>query len=59
MPISVLMLVMLFVGIVWGFLLFLRRYWQLKGEHRKIKNQLRLTEKEIKNLRAIPLQDQH
>ena len=59
MPISVLMTLMLGVGILLGFLLFLFRYWRLKGEHRKIKNQLRLTEKEIKNLRAIPLQDQH
>lgn len=59
MPISVLMILMLGVGILLGFFLFLCRYWRLKGEHRKIKNQLRLTEKEIKNLRAIPLQDQH
>ena len=59
MPISVLMTLMLGVGILLGFLLFLGRYWRLKGEYRKIKNQLRLTEKEIKNLRSIPLQDQH
>lgn len=59
MPISVLMTIMLGVGMALGFLLFLYRYWRLKAEHRKIKNQLRLTEKEIKNLRAIPLKDQH
>jgi putative membrane protein len=59
MPISVLMTIMLGVGILIGFFLFLCRYWRLKAEHRKLKNQLRLTEKEIKNLRAIPLQDQH
>ena len=59
MPISVLMTLMLGVGIILGCILFLSRYWRLKAEHRKIKNQLRLTEKEIKNLRAIPLQDQH
>jgi putative membrane protein len=57
MPISVLMTLMLGVGVILGFILFLSRYWRLKTEHRKIKNQLRLTEKEIKNLRAIPLQD--
>ncbi len=59
MPVSVLMTMMLGVGLLLGFLLFLWRYLRLKSEHRKIKNQLRLTEKEIKNLRAIPLQDQH
>lgn len=59
MPISVLMTIMLGVGILIGFLLFISRYWRLKIEYRKIKNQLRLTEKEIKNLRSIPLQDQH
>lgn len=59
MPISVLMTLMLGVGMFLGFCLFLFRYWRLKGEYRKIKNQLRLTEKEIKNLRAIPLKDQH
>jgi putative membrane protein len=57
MPISVLMTIMLGVGMMLGFLLFLYRYWRLKAEHRKIKNQLRMTEKEIKNLRAIPLND--
>ncbi len=59
MPVSVLMIVTLGVGIVVGFFLFLARYWRLKNEHRKLKTQLKLTEKEIKNLRAIPLQDQH
>ena len=57
MPISVLMTIMLGVGMMLGFLLFLYRYWRLKAEHRKVKNQLRMTEKEIKNLRAIPLND--
>lgn len=57
MPVSVLMTVMLGVGILIGFLLFIVRYWSLKVECRKMKNQLKLTEKEIKNLRSIPLQD--
>ena len=59
MPISVLMTIMMGVGIILGLFLFLVRYWRLKGENRKIKHQLKLTEKEIKNLRAIPLHDQH
>lgn len=56
MPISVLMTLMLGIGVVFGFFLFICRYWRLKREYRKLKNQLKLTEKEIKNLRAIPLQ---
>jgi lipopolysaccharide assembly protein A len=58
-PISVLLILVLGVGILIGFFLFIVRYWRLKAEFRKIKNQLKITEREIKNLRAIPLQDQH
>ncbi len=57
MPISVLMTAMLGVGVMVGLFLFLCRYWRLKSECRSIKNQLKLTEKEIKNLRSIPLKD--
>lgn len=59
MPISVLMTVMLGIGLLLGFLMFLYRYWRLKVDYLKLKNQFKLTEKEIKNLRSIPLQDQH
>ena len=58
-PVSVLVILMLGVGMVLGFMVFLGRFWRLKGESRKIRSQLKLTEKEIRNLRAIPLQDQH
>ena len=59
MPISVLMTIMLGIGVFIGFILFVFRYWRLKIECHSVKNQLRMTEKEIKNLRSIPLQDQH
>lgn len=59
LPIAVLMAITLGIGIFFGFILFIGRYWRVKNEYRKIKNQLKLTEKEIKNLRSIPLQDQH
>ncbi|MDP1601711.1 MAG: LapA family protein [Legionella sp.] len=59
MPVSVLMTFMLGLGILIGMLLFICRYWRLKVECLKIKNQLKITEKEIKNLRDIPLKDQH
>ena len=57
MPLSVLIVLTLGLGVCLGFILFLGRYWRLKAEHRRIKTQLKLTEKEIRNLRAIPLQD--
>ncbi len=57
MPISVLIVLTLGIGVFMGLILFMSRYWRLKAEHRRIKNQLKLTEKEIRNLRAIPLQD--
>lgn len=59
LPISVLMTVTLAVGVAIGFCLFVLRYWRLKAEHRRIKNQLKLMEREVINLRSIPLQDQH
>ncbi|KTC92984.1 MULTISPECIES: LapA family protein [Legionella] len=59
MPISVLMTIMFGVGLLIGFLFFIYRYWRLKMDYLKIRNQLRMTEKEIKNLRSIPLKDQH
>jgi lipopolysaccharide assembly protein A len=59
LPISVLMAIMVGVGLIIGLSLFLARFWKLKVEILKIKNQLKITEKEIKNLRDIPLKNQH
>ena len=58
-PISLLMILILALGIFIGFFVFATRYWCLKAHHRKLKHQLELTEREIKNLRSIPLKDQH
>lgn len=59
LPISVLMVFMMGLGLLIGFVLFVARYWQFKMELLKIQNQLKITEKEIKNLRDIPLKNQH
>ena len=59
MPVSVLLIITLGIGILIGFILFIARYWRLKAECNRMKNHLKLTEREIKNLRSIPLQDQH
>lgn len=59
MPISVLMTLMLGIGIMIGFFMFMLRYLRLKSEYRKLKNQFKLTEQEIKNLRTIPVSDHY
>lgn len=58
-PISVLMTIMLGIGLLMGLLLCLGKYWRLKIALLHLKNQLKITEKEIKNLRDIPLKDHH
>ncbi|OGV51642.1 MAG: hypothetical protein A3F46_08405 [Legionellales bacterium RIFCSPHIGHO2_12_FULL_42_9] len=58
-PIAVLITTMFGIGLLLGFVLSLLRYWRLKMELIKIKNQLKISAKEIKNLRDIPLKDQH
>ncbi|MDF1646684.1 MAG: LapA family protein [Legionellaceae bacterium] len=57
MPISVLMLVSFSLGILMGGLIFLGRYWYRRGKYRQLNTQLKMMEKEIKNLREIPLKD--
>ncbi|MCH9690174.1 MAG: LapA family protein [Gammaproteobacteria bacterium] len=57
LPISVWMIAAFSLGILMGFLVFLRRYLGFKSQYRKKNHQLRLMEKEIKNLREIPLKD--
>jgi putative membrane protein len=59
LPLSVLMTLMLGIGLLVGFVLSVLKYWRLKVQCLAVKNQLKLREKEIQNLRAIPLRDQH
>lgn len=59
MPIAVLIAIVLGLGLLIGYALALTKYLRLKVENMRVKNQLRLTEKEIKNLRDIPLKNQH
>ena len=58
-PIAVLITFVFGIGLLLGFFLSLLRYWRLKMELLKIKSQLKISAKEIKNLRDIPLKDQH
>jgi putative membrane protein len=57
MPVSLLVVIMLGIGLLLGFFLFLSKYWRLKRDYSRTKNQLKLTEQEIKNLRDIPIKD--
>lgn len=57
LPISVLTIMLLGIGILIGFTLSIFKYWRLKIFNSKIKKQLELTEKEIKNLRTIPIRN--
>lgn len=59
LPVSLLMAVMLGFGLLIGCIVFLFKFWQFKLETSKIQKQLKITEKEIKNLRDIPLKNQH
>ena len=58
-PVSLLVTISLGIGALIGAFIFLMKYWRLKVEHHRIKHQLKLKEKEINNLRAIPLKDDH
>lgn len=59
LPISVFMMIMLGIGMLVGFFFYSLRYWRLKSECRRLRNQLKLTEQEIKNLRTIPVTDRY
>lgn len=57
LPICIFVITSLGLGIVIGFVSSTFRYWRLKIINSKIKKQLELTEREIKNLRTIPIRN--
>jgi putative membrane protein len=59
LPISILLIIVFAVGLMWGLVFFAFRYLKLKISYTRLKDQFTLSEKEVKNLRSIPLQDQH
>ena len=59
LPVSVLMTLTLGVGLITGFLFFLFRSYRLKRELHKARQQLKIAEEEVKNLRNIPFDDSH
>lgn len=59
LPLAFIMVVCMALGLLLGAVVFLGRYWQLRVQYFRAKHQVALLEKEIKNLRSIPIQDAH
>jgi putative membrane protein len=59
LPLAFIMVTCFAAGLVFGAIIFLGKYLGLRHSHHKIKNQISVMEKEIKNLRSIPIQDSH
>lgn len=57
LPISVLVIIAVIFGVLLASLVFINKYLKLKYEQNRLRHQLNLTEKEIKNLRSIPIKD--
>jgi len=57
MPVSILVIVMLAIGFFIGFFSTICRQWRQKREIKELKSKLLIAEKEVKNLRSIPLND--
>lgn len=59
LPLAFIMVLCFASGLILGAILFMGKYLSLIHSFKKAKNQVGLLEKEIKNLRAIPIQDSH
>ena len=59
LPLSLLLVLALTVGWIIGMIICGIFYVKLKGENYRIKSRIKIAEKEIDNLRAIPIQDPH
>ena len=57
--ISIVLLCAFGLGMLFGLLLFSAKYLHARREVRKARHQLQMTEKELNNLRVMPLKDQH
>lgn len=59
MPLSLLLVLVFTSGCILGILVTGWIFIKIKMKNRRLRKQLRLAEKEVENLRAIPLQDKH
>jgi putative membrane protein len=58
-PLSLVIVISLACGAVLGILASLTMIIQLKHEQTKLKKTISLTEKEVENLRSLPIKDKH
>ena len=58
-PLSFLVVISIAVGALMGVLATLGKVFSLKHELSKKDKQIRITEKELENLRSLPLKDRH
>lgn len=59
LPLSLLLVLALTIGLIIGMMVSGIFYLKLKSENYRIKSRIKIAEKEIENLRAIPIQDPH
>lgn len=57
LPLSVLVIISIMFGVLLSAVVLVNKILKMKLEQNKLRHQLNLTEKEIRNLRAIPLKD--
>ena len=57
-PLSILLIFSLGLGFILGLLILLVVYTKLKIENKRIKNRVKIAEKEINGLRSIPIKNQ-
>ncbi len=59
MPLSMLLAIVFAIGCVLGMLVGTWMLIKMKMKNRRLNKRLKLVEKEVENLRAIPLQEKH
>jgi len=59
MPAALLIVMTFFIGVVFGYLVMMKRYLWEKRENYRMKSQLDLMEKEVKNLRIMPVTEDY
>ena len=56
-PLSLLLVIVLVVGACVGFLVGICLYWRVRCQNRRLLKRVKLAEKEIENIRSIPLKE--
>lgn len=58
-PLSLLLVLTLGIGILFGLIVSFKIYLRLKRECYQLRQRTKLAEKEVENLRTIPIKDEH